>query len=117
MAVTKTDGLFTDCKESGADLRGKEYHFATRDASGKFVLCGDGGKIAGVITEGRDVGYHTSVDTGPMLKAVAESEIRPGDAVQSTGLGTAQTGVNNPLGTAINHALGGEFVEIAVDRT
>jgi hypothetical protein len=117
MAVTRTDGLFTDCKESGQDLRGKEYYFATRDANGKFVLCGDGGKIAGVITEGRDVGYHTSIDTGPQLKAVAESEIRPGDNVQSAGNGKAETGNNNSIGTAINHALGGEFVEIAVDRT
>lgn len=117
MAVQRQDGLFTDCKESATDLRGKEYLFATRTATGKLDLCGAGGKIAGVISEGREAGKHTSINTGKQLKAIAGDTIAPGDAVQSDSSGHAVTGTNNPIGTAINGAVQHEYVEIDVDRT
>lgn len=116
MAVTKKDGLFTECLESAEDLRNKEFYFATRTAAGKAALCGAGARIAGVISEGRDVGYATSIDTGKMLKAVAGGAIAPGDAVQSDGSGQAISGSTNMIGVARNTAAQGEMVEIDVDR-
>lgn len=114
MAVQKQDGLFTDTAESAADLRGKEFHFVTRDANGKAALCGNNGVINGVISEGRDVGYHTSWNTpgNPILKVVAGSAIARGDRVQSDANGAAKTGTNNDIGAARNAAAAGEMVEI-----
>ncbi len=116
MAVQKQDGFFTDCKESAEDLRGKEFCFATRNSTGKLELCGAGEKIAGVISEGRDTGYHTSINTGGQLKAIAGGAINPGDNVQSDGSGHAISGSTNMLGVAMNVVAQGEYVEIAVDR-
>lgn len=117
MATQRQDGLFADAKESAEDLRGKEYRFATRTTAGKFALCGLSGKIAGVISEGRDAGYHTSINTGSQLKVISGSGITAGDSVQSDGEGKAITGTNNPCGTAMNTVLGGEYVEVNFDRT
>lgn len=117
MAVQRQDGLFADCKESAEDLRGKEYLFATRTTAGKFALCGAGGKIAGVISEGRDTGKHTSINTGKQLKVISGAGITAGDLVQSSAEGKAVPGNTNPFGVAMNTVLGGEYVEIDVDRT
>lgn len=119
MAVQKQDGLFTQTGESASDLRGKEFYFAARDANGKFALAGDGGAIVGVISEGRDTGYHTSVNTkgNPILKVIAGSAITRGDAVQSDASGKAKTGSTNSIGTAINTVAAGEYVEIDTDAT
>ena len=117
MAVQRQDGLFADAKESATDLRGKEYYFAKRTTEGKFTLAGDGDKIAGVISEGRDVGYHSTVNTGKQLKAIAGAPITAGDRVQSNNAGLAVSGATNTFGEAINNAAAGEYVEIDVDRT
>lgn len=117
MAVTRTMGAKNDAKESASDLRGKELHLATRTADGKFDLCGNGEVVAGVITEGRDVGYHTSVDTGNQTKALAGGAITAGNKVQSNADGEVVEGNTNSFGTAINSVASGEIVEIDVDRT
>lgn len=117
MAVQRQDGLFADAKESASDLRGKEYYFAKRTTAGLFDLAGDGDKIVGVISEGRNTGYHTSVNTGKQLKAIAGAPITAGDRVQSNNAGKAVTGSTNSIGEAINSAAAGEYVEIDVDRT
>ncbi len=116
MAVQRQDGAQTDAKESAEDLRGKELYFATRDTDGNFALCGAGEKIAGVISEGRNTGYHTSINTGNQLKAVAGGVITAGDNVQSDADGKASSGSTNALGTAMNTVIAGEVVEIQVDR-
>lgn len=117
MAVQRQDGMFTDAKESASDLRGKEFCLATRTNTGKLDLCGAGGKVAGVISEGRNVGYHTSINTGNQLKCIAGGPIAPDDTIQSDGSGHAITGNSNPFGTAINGAAQGEYVEFTMDRT
>ena len=119
MAVQKVDGLFTQTGESASDLRDKEFYFATRDANGKFALAGDGGSVVGVISEGRNTGYYTSVNTkgNPILKAIAGATIARGDSVQSDANGKAKTGSTNPVGTAISGALAGEMVEIDTDAS
>lgn len=116
MATQRQDGWATDCKESAEDLTGKEFYFATRDSTGKLALCGNGEKIAGVISEGRIAGKHTSINTGGQLKVIAGGSISVGDNVQSDGNGKAVTGSTNAFGYAINAASAGEMVEIAVDR-
>lgn len=120
MAVQKQDGLHTDTGESAADLRGKEFYFCTRQAAdGKIALAGDGGSIAGVISEGRNTGYHTSFNTkgNPILKVIAGSAINRGDDVQSDGSGKAKTGSSNSFGVARNSAATDEMVEIATYQT
>ncbi len=118
MAVQKQDGLFTDIGESAEDLRGKEFLFCGRTADGKIELCGNGEAIAGVISEGRDTGKHTSFNTGAMLKVIAGGAIAIDDNVQSNALGQAVTGNTNSIGKARSvAAAAGELVEIWVDRT
>ena len=116
MATQRQDGWATDCKESAADLRGKEFYFASRDSNGKFILGTSGGVIAGVISEGRNTGKHTSINTGGQLKVVAGGSIAVGDNVQSDGNGAAITGSTNAFGKAISAASAGEMVEISADR-
>ena len=119
MAIQKQDGLHTDCAESAEDLTGKEFHFATYSSADKLSLCGDGGSIAGVISEGKATGYHTSVNTkgNPILKVVAGSAIAFGDSVQSDADGKAKTGTTNAFGTARNAAAAGEMVMINTFET
>lgn len=116
MAIQKQDGLHTDSAESNEDLRGKEDLFCHRRADGKVELCGAGGVIEGVISEGRDVGYHTSYNTrgNPILRVVAGAAIAIGQEVQSNGSGEAIPGSTNAFGYA-HSAVGGsgEIVEVA----
>lgn len=116
MAVQKQDGLHTDVGESNEDLRGKEMYFCSRRSDGKIEICAAGGVIAGVISEGKDAGYHTSFNTrgNPILRVVAGGAITRGQEVQSNGTGQAIAGTTNPFGYARNSVGGsGEIVEVA----
>lgn len=117
MAVQRQDGWGADAKESGEDLTGKEYCLATRTNQGKLVICGAGGKVAGVISEGRPVGKHTSINTAGQLKCIAGGPIAADDSIQSDGSGHAITGGANSFGVAINSAAQGEYIEFTMDRT
>jgi hypothetical protein len=94
MTVEKFTGSQTDCQPSVVDLRGKEFFLATRVAGG-FQLAGLGGKVAGVISEGKNIGQHTSIKTGK---------------VRVVGAGHEQFGI------AMTAAANGELVLIEVDR-
>lgn len=92
MAVTRQVGSQTDAKPSNADLRGKEFLFAKRVNVGgesRFDVAGAGEQVAGVISEGRNVGRSTSVDTGNQLKVAAGAAVNPGDYVASDAAGKA----------------------------
>lgn len=113
MAVQRQVGSQTDCKESAVDLRGKESFLCTRDATGKVTLAGNGGKVAGVISEGKNVGLHTSFNTGNQLKAVAGVAIKPMDKLASDANGKVKVAAvgNFVFATAISVAAAGEMVE------
>lgn len=120
MSVQKQDGLHTDVAESNVDLRGLEDRFCTRRSDGKLELTGAGGAIDGVISEGRDVGYHTSFNTlgNPILRVQAGGAITRGQEVQSNGTGQAVAGSTNPAGYARNSVGGsGEIVEISTQKS
>jgi hypothetical protein len=114
MAVQKQDGLHTDQGVSNADLTGDEFKFCKRNADGTIDLCGDGGHIAGVISEGKAAGYHTSFNTrgNPILKVISGGQISRGDQVQSGAGGLAKSGAANAFGHARNNAVDGEMVEV-----
>jgi hypothetical protein len=118
MSVQKQDGLHTDVAESNIDLRGKEDLFCTRRSDGKLELTGAGGVIHGVISEGRQVGKHTSYNTlgNPILRVQAGGAITAGQEVQSNGGGQAIAGSTNPAGYARNSVGGsGEIVEVSTE--
>lgn len=119
MAVQKQDGLHTDTGVAATDQRGKEFLFVSRQADGTVILCPAGGDIDGVISEGRNVGYHTSFNTkgNPILKVIAGGAIARNDSVQSGALGVAITGATKPFGFARNAAAAGEMVEVSTSRT
>lgn len=102
MARQKQDGLHTDVGESAVDLRGKEDRFCRRDATGKIVLCANGEVISGVISEGRDAGYHTSFNTrgNPILRVIAGEALAQNAEVQSGADGVAVAGATNAFGRA-----------------
>ena len=112
MAVQKQDGLHTDVAESAADLRGKENRFCTRGADGRVNLTGAGQRADGVISEGKDVGYHTSFNTdgNPILRVEAGAALARNAQVVSDAQGRAVTAgagaenvfgiVRNPVGAA-----------------
>lgn len=115
MAVERQVGSMTDAKPSTVDLTGKEYHFAKRVAGG-FALCGNKEKPAGVISEGKAVGLHTSVNTGNQLKVVASAAIAVGDKVGSDANGKAVVAAATwyAFGEAISAADANELVTINV---
>lgn len=102
MAVQKQDGLHTDVAEGAVDLTGKEYRFCRRDGTGKLVLSGNGEFAAGVISEGKPAGKHTSFNTdgNPILRVIAGGAINPNARVQSDANGAAVAGLNNSFGRA-----------------
>jgi hypothetical protein len=114
MAVQKQDGLHTDCGVSASDLTGQEFHFCKRQGDGTIEICGDGEVVAGVISEGKKAGYHTSFNLkgNPILKVVAASAIGRGQQVQSATGGKAKAGNTNPAGRARNNAAANEMVEV-----
>lgn len=118
MAVERVDGAFMDCKESASDLTGKEGYLAKRTAAGKFDLAGEDEAVAGIITEGRPAGKHTSIKTGPQPKAVCGDPISVGDRVQSDSSGRAVAGSTNTFATAISATTAaGQLVELEWDKT
>lgn len=121
MAVTRQVGAMTDCKASAVDLTGKEFRFAKRvndSGESKFNLAGAGEAVAGVISEGKAVGLHTSVDTGNQLKVVAGAAINPGQFVASDANGAARVATTgqNIAAQAISAAQAGELVEIDMTK-
>lgn len=119
MAVQKQDGLHTDQGESASDLTGKERYFCKRGTDGLIALAGNGESIAGVISEGRIAGKHTSFNTkgNPILKVVAGGTITIGQEVQSNAEGEAIAGTTNAFGYARNNVVEGQLVEIATEPT
>src|SRR5690242_8920194 len=85
MAVERKTGSQMDCKESAADLTGKEFFLAkyVTGTPAKLNLAGLGEKVAGTITEGKAQGLHTSIATGNQLKAIAGATIAVGDRLAS----------------------------------
>ena len=118
MAVERFTGSQTDAKPSVTDLTGKEFFLATRVAGG-FELAGAGEKVAGVISEGKAIGLHTSIKTGNQLKAVAGAAIAVGDALASNAAGEAVPAAagNEVFGTAMSAAADGELVTFDMDRS
>lgn len=114
MAVQKQDGLHTDCGVAASDLTDQEFHFCKRQGDGTIEICGDGERIAGVISEGKAAGYHVSFNTSgnPILKVVAASAISRGEQVQSATGGKAKAGSTNAFGHARNNAAANEYVEV-----
>lgn len=117
MATERFTGAQTDAQPSTVDLTGKEYFLAKRVAGG-FALAGAGEKVAGVISEGKAVGLHTSIKTGNQLKALAGAAIVVGDKVASDAAGKVKVAAagNYVFGTAMSAAANGELVEIDVDQ-
>lgn len=119
MAVQRQDGWAADAAESAEDLTGKEMYLCARTSTGKVRICGEGEVVAGVISEGRVAGAHTSFNTGGHpLKVVAGDPITAGDKVQSDSSGRAVTGTTNSFGIARNTVnAAGVIVEVDMDRT
>ena len=120
MAVQRQTAAQTDCKESAADLTGKEYLLAKYVAGppAKLNLAGLGEKVAGVISEGKALGLHTSINTGNQLKALAGATIAVGDRLASDAAGkvrVAGTG-HYVFGRAISAAANDELVEFNFDN-
>lgn len=115
MAVQKQDGLHTDTGVAASDQTGLEFRFCKRQGDGTIEICGDGEVIAGVISEGKKAGYHTSFNTkgNPILKVTAAAAIGRGQQVQSATGGKAKAGAANSFGRARNNAAAGEMCEIA----
>jgi hypothetical protein len=115
MAVQKQDGLFTDVGESASDLKGQEFKFCKRNTDGTIALCGADEAIAGVISEGKAAGYHTSFNTkgNPILKVICGSAIAIGDSVACGASGLAKTGATNAFGVARSATTAsGQYVEV-----
>ena len=123
MAVTRQVGSQTDAKPSNSDLTGKEFRFAKRVNAGgeaRFDICGLGQQVAGVISEGKPVGQHTSVDTGNQLKVEASAAIAPATKVSSTADGRAKAAAAGEIiaGETINGTgAAGELLEIDMTKT
>ena len=89
MAVQRQVGSMTNAKPSISDLTGKEFRFC-KDVAGGVDLCGNGQQPAGVISEGKPIGQHTSYNTGNQLKVLAGTTINPGAKVASGANGVAE---------------------------
>jgi hypothetical protein len=118
MAVQRQVGSMMDCKPSGADLTGQEFHFATVDGNGALVLPALGGDAYGVIQEGKPVGQHSTVATGNQLKVVAAVAINEGDKITTAADGRARVVAagQHVLGRALSAAAAGELVEFNFER-
>lgn len=92
MAVERFVGAMTDAKPSTVDLTGKEFCFA-REVAGGFALCGAGQQPVGVISEGKNVGYSSSVKTGNQLKVACGAAVAIGAEVASDANGKAVAAV------------------------
>lgn len=120
MAVERFTGSQTDAGVSDVDLRDKEFFAAKRTANGGVNLCGAGQHCDGVISEGKNVGLHTSFKTGNQLKAIAGAAVAVGAKVTPNAAGKFITAVagNQVFGTAISAAgAADELFTIEVDRS
>lgn len=117
MAVERFTGAQTDAKPSVVDLTGKEFFLAAAVAGG-FQLAGLGGKVAGVISEGKAIGLHTSIKTGNQVKALAGAAIAVGDSVTSDAAGKVRVAAatHQVFGRAKSAAANGELVTIEVTQ-
>jgi hypothetical protein len=117
MATERFTGAQTDAQLSTVDLTGKEFFLAKRVAGG-FALAALGEKVAGVISEGKAVGLHTSIKTGNQLKAIAGAAIAIGDKVSSDAAGKVRVAAATHwvFGTAMSAAANGELVTIDFDH-
>jgi hypothetical protein len=117
MATTRFTGAQNDALPSVTDLRGKEFHLAKVTAAG-VTLAGLGEKVAGVISEGKNIGLHSSFHTGNQLKAVADVAIAVGDKLASSADGQVKVAAANQFvfGTAKTAADAGEMVEFYMDQ-
>lgn len=118
MAVQRQTGSQTDAKESAVDLSGSLYRFAARAADGRFTLPLLGGKVAGVIQEGKTAGRHSTIATGNQLKVLAGAAIAPGDKISAMADGRARVAAagHEVVAEALSAAAVGELVEIDFDR-
>ena len=118
MAVERFTGSQTDSARSGADLRGKEFHLAMLEADGDVVTATLGAKVVGVISEGKDVGLHSSFKTGNQLKAVADVAIVRNAKLASSADGQVKVAAagQHVFGTAKSDADAGELVEFYMDQ-
>jgi hypothetical protein len=114
MAVQRQVGAFTDAKPSGADLRGKEYHFAILDNAGLLQIAGLGAAADGVIQEGKNVDLHSTYATGNELKVIAAAVLNEGDQVASDATGQAIVAAagHEILGKVVSPAAIGELSTI-----
>lgn len=117
MATQRQVGSMTDAKPSVSDLTGKEYFLAKETANG-FDICGDGQVPVGVISEGKAVGLHTSVNTGNQLKALAGGNIAVNAEVASDASGKCVTAASGDyiFARAKSAAANGELVELEVTK-
>lgn len=117
MAVERFTGSQTDSKPSVVDLTGKEFFLAKRVAGG-LTLAALGEDVAGVISEGKPVGAHSSIKTGNQVKALAGAAIAVGDKVTSDANGKVRVAAatHHVFGKAMSAAANGELVTINVDR-
>lgn len=117
MSVTRSDSAFRDARPSGANLTGKEFYLAKRDSSGNFVLAGSGDIVAGIIYEGKDTNYWSTVVTGGLFKVVAGEALTEGVKVAAGAGGTAVAGTTNSFGVTRNQVSSGEIVEVMMDQS
>lgn len=119
MAVERFTGSQTDTALSDVDLRDKEFYGVKRTATG-VTLCAAGDHCDGVISEGKNIGLHTSFKTGNQLKAIAGAAVAIGAKVTTDANGkfiTATSGTE-VFGTAIsNAAAANDLFTIDVDRS
>lgn len=118
MATERFTGAQTEALPSTVDLTGKEFHLAKYVAGG-LALAGDGQKVAGVISEGKAVGLHSSIKTGNQLKAVVGAVAIAIDAELASDANgrviTAAAG-DEIFGSAKTAADPGELIEFDMDR-
>lgn len=117
MATTRFTGSQNDALPSVTDLTGKELHLVTVGANG-VSLAGLGAKVAGVCSEGKAIGLHSSFHTGNQLKAVADVAIAVGDKLASSADGQVKVAAAGQFvfGTAKTAADAGEMVEFYMDQ-
>ena len=117
MAVERFTGSQTDAKPSVSDLTGKEF-FLAKAVAGGFDLAGLGQKVAGVISEGKAVGLHTSIKTGNQVKAVAGAAIAVDDKVTSDAAGKLRVAAagHHVFGRAKSAGANGELVTVEVTQ-
>lgn len=118
MATEKFTGSQTDSALSDADLRHKELRFCKRTATG-VNIAGAGERVAGVISEGKNIGLYTSFKTGNILKVIASAAIAAGAQVASAADGAVRTAVagDNVCGSANVAASGaGVVIDITFDQ-